>query len=65
MLSVVVFMTDISSWVGVVPVALWVFWFVRLLDEAMRMFVAEMLFGLFHGPGLRPFWMDLRAEALF
>jgi hypothetical protein len=29
------------------------------------MFVAEMLFGLFHGPGLRPFWMDLRAEALF
>jgi hypothetical protein len=29
------------------------------------MFVAELLFGLFHGPGLRPFRMHLRAEALF
>jgi hypothetical protein len=29
------------------------------------MFVAELLFGLFRGPGLRPFGMDLRAEALF
>jgi hypothetical protein len=29
------------------------------------MFVAELLFGLFRGPGLRPFRMDLRAEALF
>jgi hypothetical protein len=29
------------------------------------MFVAELLFGLFHGPGFRPFRMNLRAEALF
>jgi hypothetical protein len=29
------------------------------------MFVAELLFGLFHGPGLRPFQMHLQAEALF
>jgi hypothetical protein len=29
------------------------------------MFVAEWLFELFHGPGLRPLGMDLRAEAPF
>jgi hypothetical protein len=27
--------------------------------------VAELLFGLFRGPGLRSFGMDLRAEAIF
>jgi hypothetical protein len=29
------------------------------------MFVLELLFGLFRGPSLRPFGLDLRAEALF
>jgi hypothetical protein len=30
-----------------------------LLDKAQQMFVAELLFGLFRGLGLRPFQMDL------
>jgi hypothetical protein len=45
--------------------ALRVFWFLWLQDEARRMFVAELLFGLFRGPGLQLFGMDLWAEALF
>jgi hypothetical protein len=46
-------------------VALLVFWLLRLLDEPMQMFVVELLFGLFRGPGLWSFRMDLRVEALF
>jgi hypothetical protein len=37
-------------------VALWVFWFLRLLDEALRMLVADLLFGFFRGPGLLAIW---------
>jgi hypothetical protein len=46
-------------------VALRVFWFLRLLDDALWMFAAELLFGLFRGPGLGPLGMDLRVEAYF
>jgi hypothetical protein len=49
----------------VVPVAPRVFWFLRLMDEALWLFVAEWLFGLLRGPGFRSIGLTLRPEALF
>jgi hypothetical protein len=48
----------------VVPVALRVFWFLSLLDEALRMFVVGWRFGFFRGPDLRPLGMSLRPKSL-
>jgi hypothetical protein len=47
MLGVEVFMGAPLPWLPVVPLALQVFWFLPLLDEALQMFVVLWLFGLF------------------
>jgi hypothetical protein len=49
----------------IVPVALWVLWFLPLQYEALRMFVVGWLFGLFGGPNLRPLGMSLQPKSLF